>query len=377
MDDAHELETTLRRERTSGATPTVSAAHVEAGYRSVLRHDPTDADAHYELANFLRGEGREDETIRLLEAAVAVDPYHSAARSSLAYLLLAAHKPAQHRRGLNILSESLAAGMWPRGRMLWQHPAEYLPVVPSPPAAIHGRAEYDCILSPLERAAAAMGKEAAALLTRFGVQSEGLARPASGWREYEVWRRCGLHRVGAAAALRRVPNGAEQPTDPQPPELSATCAALRSVAQTNAFVHGASFSALAPGTNLSAHCGPTNGRLVLHVGLRVPMRDAATLRLGRPTTLTSTSESELRRCVHVHVLHVVCMCPYAYVSESELRSCRRRHVTDLLTYVFICLLTCLLDCLLDYLLKCRRRHVTCPHAIFGCRRRHVTCPHAI
>ena len=38
------------------------------------------------------------------------------------------------------------------------------------------------------------------------------------------------------------------------------------------------FSRLAPGTHLNAHCGPTNARLRLHLGLVVP--DGCSIRVG-------------------------------------------------------------------------------------------------
>ena len=58
---------------------------------------------------------------------------------------------------------------------------------------------------------------------------------------------------------------------------SSIGAALREVAATYRFVQGAQFSAISPGTSLIPHCGPTNGRMVLHLGLSVPHPGAAVL----------------------------------------------------------------------------------------------------
>ena len=59
--------------------------------------------------------------------------------------------------------------------------------------------------------------------------------------------------------------------------------------------HSASFLAIAPGTAIAPHCGPHNGRLVVHVPLRVPTSsdNSVRLRFGRPSHLNETA-AELR-----------------------------------------------------------------------------------
>ena len=42
---------------------------------------------------------------------------------------------------------------------------------------------------------------------------------------------------------------------------------------------------------LLPHCGPNNGRFVMHVGLRVREDDGAKLRLGRPSSLSESAEA--------------------------------------------------------------------------------------
>jgi len=128
---------------------------------------------------------------------------------------------------------------------------------------------------------AGMAREARSLLPRYAVQVEGLSRPHGGWRDYEIWRRCGLggFRPGKNKGERADENNDNSGVDklrvsllpPPPPELAETCAVLRGVAAgSGALVHSAMFSAIAPGTRLEPHCGPNNGRLVLHVGLSTP-----------------------------------------------------------------------------------------------------------
>ena len=99
-----------------------------------------------------------------------------------------------------------------------------------------------------------MAAEATALLPEFAVQAEGLATPAAGWRELNVLARC-LGGADGRAPVRR------------------SCSALNEVVRRAGggfSLGGAAFSAIAEGTSLSAHCGSTNERLVVHVGLSVP-----------------------------------------------------------------------------------------------------------
>mmetsp|Transcript_16 Transcript_16/g.57 ORF Transcript_16/g.57 Transcript_16/m.57 type:complete len:382 (+) Transcript_16:120-1265(+) len=276
------------------AYPAMASARTD---RQAIRIDPASGDGYYQLGSALRAKGpsRLTEATALLEAAAAIEPSHLAAVSTVGYMLLSASGSGAVRarlraRGLSLLARGVDDGAWPR-RGQWQHPAEYLPMVPAPPAAgAHPPGSYKCILSRLEGAAEALGDEAVAALPRFSVQTEGIARPDGGWREYDVWRACGLAARGNWHADARSGAAGERPRG-----LSATCEALREVKRTYAFVQGAFFSALTPGTALLPHCGPTNGRLVMHIGLRVPQPGAARLRLGRPSTLHLRSDRPLLR----------------------------------------------------------------------------------
>ena len=62
----------------------------------------------------------------------------------------------------------------------------------------------------------------------------------------------------------------------------ATAAAIAACPGINSMIFGSSFfSALAPGTHLDAHCGPSNLRLRVHLGLEVP--DGCRIRVGTET----------------------------------------------------------------------------------------------
>ena len=83
-----------------------------------------------------------------------------------------------------MLSRGVAEGLWPQSSTTWQHPMEWLQIVPPPPppSVVRGRAAYSCVLRRLEGAAARLGREAVALLPRYAVQTEGLSRPHGGCR---------------------------------------------------------------------------------------------------------------------------------------------------------------------------------------------------
>ena len=306
LEAASALEQQARRLAASAAESGAARQlqlEAESAYRAAVAINPADPTPYYHLVHALRARGPSTsaESVAHFERAWRLDPDNVAAASSLGYLLIAmageddgateAAAAAQRRRGLEVLAHGVQRGLWPRSDGVWQHPMEWLPVVPPPPPSelVQSRDPYDCLLRHAERDAAAMGAEAVRLLPRFMVQTEGLSRPHGGWRDYELWRRCGL---GGSR-----PGQGGQQLPPPPPgaadSLTATCAMLRSMsaAAPGALVHSASFSAISPGTVLLPHCGPNNGRFVMHVGLRVREDDGAKLRLGRPSSLTESAEA--------------------------------------------------------------------------------------
>ena len=164
-----------------------------------------------------------------------------------------------------MLRTAVSNGVWERP---WQAPgATFARGLWSRP--IFARDDFACVLDTLEAAAPAMAAEATALLPEFAVQAEGLATPAAGWRELNVLARC-LGGADGRAPVRR------------------SCSALNEVVRRAGggfSLGGAAFSAIAEGTSLSAHCGSTNERLVVHVGLSVPRPGSARLRLGEPSAV--------------------------------------------------------------------------------------------
>ena len=275
---ASEMAAPGRARSAPGARPSSELAEAEHAYRTGLRLSPMDSGGYYQLGSMLRSRDRVEEAWSSLEVAARLDPSNGAAASSLAYVLLNRGTRTQ-QRGLQMLAQGVDSGLWAR-TVPWQHPAEHLASVPAPPRhGLHTRAPYQCVLDPLEKAAREMAAEAIALLAHFRVQAEGLSHPRGGWRELNVWRLCGLD-----------PNQAAGPI----PELRTTCARLREVRTLYPYIQGATFSAIVPNTTLVAHCGPTNGRLIAHVGLSVPQPGAARLHLGRPLSLTPASLAEVR-----------------------------------------------------------------------------------
>ena len=249
---------------------------------------PGAGDAYYHAANELRVARREDEAVATLRRGLARSPMHAGLRSHLGYALLATGRDDDAREGMRVLREphqlpSLAEHPW-RNAPAWQHPAELLPGVPS--VGVHAMGgespRWDCILARMEATSDAVASEALALLAadEFKVQHEAIARPQWGWREYDVLTRCR--------------SSGEAP----PSHLLHTCRLLSELNSTDASngggrveLRGAAFSALLPHTRLLAHCGPSNRRLTLHMGLSVPMPGAAVLRVGAPTASDEAQQS--------------------------------------------------------------------------------------
>ena len=249
-------------------------AEAHAAYRAAIVIDPMDPAAYYHLGHALRalGPSTAAESVALFDTAVQLDPQNPAAASSLGYMLVAApgsnDAAARHRRrGLQVLARGVQQGLWPASASTWQHPMEWLPVVPPPPPGTvqQQRAPYGCLLTPLERQSAAMGAEAVELLRRYTIQTEGLARPHGGWRDFELWRRCGFKPGTAGHGAAAAP----------PAGLTATCAALREMAAAagGAIIHSATFSAISPGATLPSPWPSTAFASAFHclcLGLPLP-----------------------------------------------------------------------------------------------------------
>lgn len=188
------------------------------------------------------------------------------------------------QRGERMLHAGLDERLW---HTRWQYPAKFTAGLAA--RRRHARTEYWCILEPLEAASEAMRREALALLDAGGFtrQLEGFAVPPTGWKEADLLSAA----AGETACDLAVPTPAGEASDPSLPSpplprgLEATCTALRAISHRAGGpleLTGAAFSAIDTGTRLPAHCGPTNERLVLHMGLHVPHPGRAFLRLGTP-----------------------------------------------------------------------------------------------
>jgi hypothetical protein len=290
-------------------------ALIEAAYQAAVRIDPTEPRPYYPLGHVLRARGpsASEDSLAMLNVAWLLDPDHAGITSSLAYALIATPghdevATAQRRHGLGLLSSGVRRGLWPSSDAIWQHSMELLPWVSSPPAfVVQNRSDYLCLLLHLEQQHLAdlVAAEAQALLPHYAVHREGLARPYGRLRQYDLWQRCGLRSTQGGVGRNATGLRASQQQahtvygqkDLDLTGLEATCAALREAAKVapGANIHSASFLAIAPGTAIAPHCGPHNGRLVVHVPLRVPTSsdNSVRLRFGRPSHLNETA-AELR-----------------------------------------------------------------------------------
>ncbi|EOD30130.1 hypothetical protein EMIHUDRAFT_449779 [Emiliania huxleyi CCMP1516] len=180
---------TQQREHDSDADHLGVALDAEQAAKA-LELEPASAEVAYHHASYLRSFGDLLRARQMLSDAALVHAEEPAIASSLGYLLLSergAAGAAARRHGLQVLTRAAESGAW-RGGAPWQHPVEYLSAVPPPPAGgVRPRGAYECLLSPLEGAAADLAAEAAAALERFTVQTEGIARPQGGWRELDLF----------------------------------------------------------------------------------------------------------------------------------------------------------------------------------------------
>ena len=238
--DAEQAAKALESEAAGTTDPAAAAAAharaseqrraASAAYERASRLEPASAEVAYHHASYLRSFGDLLRARQMLSDAALVHAEEPAIASSLGYLLLSergAAGAAARRHGLQVLTRAAESGAW-RGGAPWQHPVEYLSAVPPPPAGgVRPRGAYECLLSPLEGAAADLAAEAAAALERFTVQTEGIARPQGGWRELDLFDVCGLRGGGGArsraARLRpsETPPDTPQTTKMAPGPLSA------------------------------------------------------------------------------------------------------------------------------------------------------------
>ena len=247
--------------------------------------DPGDGNGFYYASAALLSEGLAGHALELLKEGLEAVPSHAGLRTNLGFRLL--EESRQHgddslrTRGLSVLGagrQGSQGGIW-SPQHPWQFPFSYTPGISA--QRVHPRAEYACVLTRLEGAAAAMRAEARAAWSRdeFRTQHEGLAVAAGGWQEADLFRSGrACDTVGA----------------PLPAHLRATCTALRAIsdrADGALELTGAAFSAITRGTRLVAHCGTNNRRLVLHMGLQVPEPGRAHLRLGAPSAALNDNDA--------------------------------------------------------------------------------------
>lgn len=247
-------------------------------FRAALALAPSFGDAHYNLVSGLRRAARFVEARAVLHTAAAAAPRHAGVVTNQAFELIGSG-PGPAQRGAELLAGAVRGGLWPGPAWhdgphaaRWQHPSEYVALPAETTHHVHARARYACMLRPLEEAAAAMAAEAEALLPQFDEQTEGISTERTGWRELNLLPLCG---GGASAEAAR--------------GVGASCGALDAmrIGAPALLLRGASFSAIWPGVGLLPHCGPTNARLVLHMGLRARGNAGGRLRIGAPLVLAA------------------------------------------------------------------------------------------
>lgn len=220
-------------------------------------------------------------------------------------------RDAGHRLGVSL-------GFWSR---LDQRPPTYNPGLIACP--FHRGAGYKRLIAPLERAAPAMRREMIALLRR---RAAGEREEAVQWysdneniaARPEQWlrRHVGCQRSHTGATLD-APQTCQAVERAMKWFFGAVTPDGQDTVVVPPFHLKAQFSILAPGAHVTPHCGPTNERLAISVGLAglgdAEIRVGSTWRrwrTGRATVFDDSFEHEVRNpgeypraVMIIHIVH--------------------------------------------------------------------------
>ena len=253
--------------------------HADAGDDDMLRATPNRippkhlrALVHVNYADALLKRSRVDEALEHFAAAVVADP-----TGPLAYVRWGFALEGLGRRAdaLEIYERAVKAGVWD---LACQRPVHYVRDLKARPWWDAARSRVCCAL---EAAFPTIRAEAAQLLSRDGrLRADGAPPPEPLAQRYAGERGVALFRPYASEALDAKAggewgdvglffNGARHDRNARLcPQTARVLEGLRDVVS---MVKGSCyFSLLRPGTHLKAHCGPTNERLRVHLGLVVP-----------------------------------------------------------------------------------------------------------
>ena len=122
-----------RQVRLAGGSPAEALHSFQVAQRLV----PHDGSGAYHAANLLKGMGRTAEAVEAFEAGVSTSPFHAGLRSNLGFMRIGSGSAAHVIRGVGVLWEGLASGVW---RRPWQFAAEVSEGLEAFP--LHPRAWY-------------------------------------------------------------------------------------------------------------------------------------------------------------------------------------------------------------------------------------------
>ena len=315
----------------------------EAHYRLASKLDPTLDDAHNNLGNLLVHAGRRNEAAAAYRAALHANPRHAMAYNNLANVLRGGDQGTDDVSALRAAGRcyAMAVRLSPTyveayrnlGNMLKERPPWRRSAVRAYRSALSLQPDGRTVLLNLGETLQWLGRPAAAnatfaLAVARGVWQHAQQRPshyvpglraAPWWALSEVPELHQLFRSketietlrdeGIALLRRGSPflnyfspalvagkwsdvmlatSGMRQPGADHAPRSYALYEAFGE-AVTTMVLGQAYFSVLSPGARLQAHCGPTNARLRVHIGLSVP--ENAAMRVGNETRLWREGEA--------------------------------------------------------------------------------------
>ena len=321
----------------------VERNEAEVHYRLALKLEPHHEGSHNNLGNLFADVGRFDEAVIAYRAALHANPRHAMAYNNLANVLrgdvngtddVSALRAAGRCYAMAVrLSPTYLEAYRNLGNLLRERPTWRPSAVRAYRSALSLQPDGRTVLLNLGETLQWLGRPAAAnatfaLAVARGVWQHAQQRPSQympGLRAAPWWALSEvpeLHQLfrsketietlrdeGIALLRRGSPflnyfspalvagkwsdvmlatSGMRQPGADHAPRSYALYEAFGE-AVTTMVLGQAYFSVLSPGARLQAHCGPTNARLRVHIGLSVP--ENAAMRVGNETRLWREGEA--------------------------------------------------------------------------------------
>lgn len=231
------------------------------------------SDVLFELATTLRGTSREQESLSYYHQLLALQPQHAGA---LDHLLLIAREDTRRRFGKE-LQAMLHSSKWSH---ILQRPEEFIPGLDTKAWWGHDNQDLSRAANFLSESHAIVKSELLGLLE----SSSGDSNATKGKMSAQTIDAFLLHSKDPQAKwwVFNLVSGGQQ-LQSNCAHCPGTCQLVKELSKMPQIkLHFAQFSLIPAGSQIKAHCGPTNARLKIHLGVLVP-DDAAWIRVGDET----------------------------------------------------------------------------------------------